>query len=65
MFRPVSENNPFPDFFPIQKKKIKAAAGLMIENNISYIPIIYPDQTVEGIVTWKDIMKYLVEHGAF
>jgi acetoin utilization protein AcuB len=47
-----------------KEESISNAAILMMENNISSIPIIRPDQTVEGIVTLKDIMKYLVQKGS-
>ncbi len=40
---------------------IKDAAALMIDKQISCLPIVRPDQTIEGIVTWKDILKWLVE----
>jgi acetoin utilization protein AcuB len=44
---------------------IRTAAATMIQNNISWIPKSRPNQTGEGIVTWKDIMKWLVEKGGF
>ena len=40
---------------------IKEAAVLMLNRKISCLPIVRQDRTVEGIVTWKDILKWLVE----
>ncbi|MBN2317932.1 MAG: CBS domain-containing protein [Acidobacteria bacterium] len=48
-----------------KEQSLNDAAALMIENNISCIPIIRRDQTIEGIVSWKDIMKHLVQKGSF
>jgi acetoin utilization protein AcuB len=39
---------------------IREAAALMLENGISCLPIVRADRTVEGIVTWKDIFKWLI-----
>ena len=39
---------------------IDAAAILLLENNISCLPVVNDDQGVEGIVTWKDMLKYYV-----
>jgi len=40
---------------------IREAAALMLENGISCLPIVRADRTVEGIVTWKDILKWLIK----
>lgn len=40
---------------------IREAAILMLDNKISCLPIIRIDRTIEGIVTWKDILKWLAE----
>jgi acetoin utilization protein AcuB len=40
---------------------IKEAAVLMLNKEISCLPIVHPNRTIEGIVTWKDILKWLVE----
>ena len=40
---------------------VKEAAVLMLSKNISCLPIVRPDGTIEGIVTWKDILKWLVK----
>jgi acetoin utilization protein AcuB len=40
---------------------IEEAAVLMLNKKISCLPIVRPDLTVEGIVTDKDILKWLVK----
>jgi len=40
---------------------IRRAALLMLNKKISCLPIISPNGKIEGIVTWKDILKWLVE----
>jgi acetoin utilization protein AcuB len=40
---------------------IREGAALMLNRKISCLPIVRQDRTVEGIVTWKDILKWLVE----
>lgn len=37
---------------------IKKASDLILENNISCLPVISPQSSVEGIVSWKDILKF-------
>ncbi len=37
---------------------IEKANNLLLENNISCLPVISPQGDVEGIVTWKDILKF-------
>ncbi len=37
---------------------IEKASDLLLENNISCLPVISPQGGVEGIVTWKDILKF-------
>ncbi len=37
---------------------IEKASDLMLENNISCLPVISPQGSVEGIVSWKDILKF-------
>ncbi|KPK90737.1 signal transduction protein [bacterium SM23_31] len=42
--------------------RIKYAARLMLEKNVSCLPVTSPEGNIEGIVTWKDIFKaYLRE----
>ena len=38
---------------------IERAAALLLENRISCLPVISEDQSLVGIVTWKDILKNL------
>ncbi|MBS1259056.1 MAG: hypothetical protein MAG551_02122 [Candidatus Scalindua arabica] len=40
---------------------IKIAANILLNNNISCIPVISPEGDPEGIVTWKDILRYYVK----
>ncbi len=45
------------------KTSIKKASNLMLENNISCLPVIPPQGSVEGIVSWREIFKfYLKKH---
>ncbi len=45
------------------KTSIEKASNLMLENNISYIPVVSPEGVIEGIVTWREIFKfYLKKH---
>ena len=37
---------------------IEKASDLLLENNISCLPVISPQGSVEGIVSWKDILKF-------
>ncbi len=37
---------------------IEKASYLMLENNISCLPVLSPQGVVEGIVTWKDILRF-------
>lgn len=40
---------------------IKEAAVLMLNNRVSCLPVVSANRTIEGIVSWKDILKWLVE----
>ncbi len=40
---------------------IEAAAGLLLQNNISCLPVLSSQGVVEGIVTLKDILKFLLK----
>jgi acetoin utilization protein AcuB len=42
-------------------QSIRDAAILMLNNKISCLPIVRRNGTIEGIVTWKDILKWLIE----
>lgn len=37
---------------------IEFAAGVMLKNNLSCLPVVSSQDRLEGIVTWKDILKY-------
>jgi acetoin utilization protein AcuB len=37
------------------------AAILMLDNNVSCLPVVSAEDTIEGIVTWKDILRWLVK----
>jgi acetoin utilization protein AcuB len=39
---------------------IDTAAILILENNISCLPIVDAKMAIEGIVTWKDLLKHFV-----
>ncbi len=41
---------------------IEEAGNLLLENNISCLPVISPQGSVEGIVTWKDILRFNMEN---
>ena len=37
---------------------IETAANLLLEKNISCLPVVSSHGSIEGIVTWKDILKF-------
>lgn len=39
---------------------IDTSAILLLENNISCLPVVSDDEQIEGILTWKDMLKYYV-----
>ena len=39
---------------------IDAAAILLLEHNISCLPVVSTNGDIEGILTWKDMLKYYV-----
>ena len=39
---------------------IDYASIILLENGISCLPVVNGDGTIEGILTWKDILKYHV-----
>lgn len=39
---------------------IDAAAILLLEHNISCLPVVSMNGAIEGILTWKDMLKYYV-----
>ncbi len=40
---------------------LQEAAGIMLDNNISCLPVVSSEGGIEGIVTWKDILGYYVK----
>ncbi|MEE9260068.1 MAG: CBS domain-containing protein [Candidatus Scalindua sediminis] len=40
------------------KTSIKKASNLMLENNISYIPVVSSEGVIEGIVSWREIFNF-------
>ena len=44
------------------KTSIEKAGNLLLENNISCLPVISSQGVVEGILTWKDILKFYLEN---
>jgi len=39
---------------------IDAAAILLMEHDISCLPVVSKEDAIEGILTWKDMLKYYV-----
>jgi len=39
---------------------VDTAAILLMENDISCLPIVSKNDAIEGILTWKDMLKYYV-----
>ena len=45
------------------KTSIEKASNLLMENNISCLPVVSTQDNVEGIVTWKDILRFYMKQG--
>ena len=43
-----------------RETSIDEAAHLLLDKGISCLPVVTPDRTIEGIVTWKDIFRALL-----
>lgn len=39
---------------------IECASILLIENNISCLPVVKENNRIDGILSWKDLLQYLV-----
>lgn len=39
---------------------IECASILLIENNISCLPVVKENNQIDGILSWKDLLQYLV-----
>ena len=37
------------------------AANIMLKKNISCLPVVSPSGNIEGILSWKDILKFYIE----
>ena len=37
------------------------AASIMFKKNISCLPVVSPSGNIDGILSWKDILKYLLK----
>ena len=43
---------------------IAEAVAILMKNNVSCLPVVSPQGKIEGIVTWKDLLKaYMALHG--
>ena len=40
---------------------VEQAVNLMLEKNISCLPVVSPSGAIEGIITWKDIIRTYVK----
>ena len=44
-----------------KKASLKSTIELVLQKNISCLPVVTPDGQIEGIITWKDLLKaYLI-----
>lgn len=43
------------------KAGIEEAGSLLLENNISCLPVLSSEGVVEGVVTWKDILGFYMK----
>ena len=43
-----------------QDTAIDTAVILLLEHSISCLPVVSDDEMIEGILTWKDMLKYYV-----
>jgi len=43
-----------------RETSIECASILLIENNISCLPVIKGDDSIDGILSWKDLLQYSV-----
>ncbi len=41
---------------------IEKASNLLLENNISCLPVLSSQGVVEGVLTWKDILKFYLKN---
>ena len=43
---------------------IERAAFIMMQNTVSCLPVVFPDGTVAGLVSWKDLLRFYVTPSA-
>ena len=43
---------------------VEAAASVMLKKNISCLPVVLSSGQIEGILSWKDILKYYITRDA-
>ena len=43
-----------------RETSVDCASILLLENNISCLPVVNDESEIEGIITWKDILKFEV-----
>lgn len=49
------------DMITVDRKTIiECASILLIENNISCLPVVKNDNEIDGILSWKDLLQYSV-----
>lgn len=49
------------DIITVDRKTIiECASILLIENNISCLPVVKNDNEIDGILSWKDLLQYSV-----
>lgn len=44
-----------------EKSPIKEAAALLLEYNIGCLPVVDAEQRLQGIVSWKDVLRYALK----
>ena len=49
-----------PITIPVSKG-VREAARLMVKNNISLLPVVDSSNTLIGVVSWKDVLRYLAD----
>lgn len=40
---------------------VREAARLMVKNNISLLPVVDASNTLIGVISWKDVLRYLAD----
>lgn len=50
-----------PVYSVFEKTPIKEAAALLLEHNIGCLPVVDTEQRLQGIVSWKDVLRYALQ----